>query len=180
MKKLPNILSISRIITSGLLFFLGGHPVLFTILYLYCGVSDVADGYIARRWKVESTIGAKLDSLADFVFYILITVVFFTHTELMKVTIMLWLVISIFTIRLLNVIITKTKFHQWGMMHTIGNKLSGLFIYFMLPVYILFPAAPVIVGIVIASIATTAAMEETLILLASQQYNLNQKSVFTV
>ncbi|WP_298649466.1 CDP-alcohol phosphatidyltransferase family protein [uncultured Proteiniphilum sp.] len=178
MKKLPNILSVSRIIISGLLFFLGGYPVLFTILYLYCGVSDIADGYIARRWKAESDIGAKLDSLGDFVFYLLITAVFFIYTELLQHNVILWLVVTVIIIRLLNVVITKVKFSQWGMVHTLGNKLSGLFIYFLLPVYILFPEVPVTVGIVVISIALTAAIEETLILLTAKQYNLNQKSIF--
>lgn len=178
MKNLPNILSISRIIVSGLLFFLGGYPVLFTILYLYCGVSDVVDGYIARRWKVESSIGAKLDSLGDFVLYILITTVFFIHTELMQEPIVLWLVIAVLTIRLSNVVITRVKFNQWGMMHTTGNKLSGLIIYFMLPAYILFPGLPVTVGMIVIFIALTTAIEETLILLTSKQYNLNQRSIF--
>lgn len=178
MKTLPDLLSVSRIIISGLLFFLGGYPVLFTILYLYCGVSDVADGYIARRWKTASDIGAKLDSLGDFVFYMLIMAVFFIYTEVLQDNIVLWLVIAVLTIRLLNVIITRVKFSQWGMMHTIGNKLSGLLIYFMLPVYILFPELPVTAGMVVVSIALTAAIEETLILLTSKQYNLNQKSIF--
>jgi len=59
MKNVPNILSISRIAVSGLLFFLVSHPVLFTILYLYCGLSDIADGYLARRWNAESGLGAN-------------------------------------------------------------------------------------------------------------------------
>lgn len=178
MKNLPNVLSVSRIMISGLLFFLGGYPVLFTILYFYCGVSDVVDGYIARRWKAESSIGAKLDSLGDFVFYMLIATVFFIHTELMKEPIVLWLVIAVLIIRLSNIVITKLKFSQWGMMHTTGNKLSGLFIYFMLPAYILFPGLPATVGIIVVFIALTTAIEETLILLFSKQYDLNQKSIF--
>ncbi|MBB4037501.1 CDP-diacylglycerol--glycerol-3-phosphate 3-phosphatidyltransferase [Dysgonomonas hofstadii] len=178
MKKLPNILSISRLIISGFLFFLGGYPALFTILYLYCGISDVADGYIARRWQAESTLGAKLDSWGDFVFYILITVMFFTHTELMKDPVMLWLVIVLFIIKLLNLIITKIKFHQLGMLHTIGNKLSGLLVYFMLPVYVLFSSIPIAIGIIIASAALIATLEETFIHLTSGLYNPNRKSVF--
>lgn len=159
-------------------FFLGGYPLLFTILYLYCGISDVADGYIARRYKAESIIGAKLDSLGDFIFYVLITVVFFIHTGLMKNHIVLWLVIFVFVIKLLNVIITKVKFYQWGMLHTIGNKISGLLVYFMLPLYILFPTTPTIIGIIVVLAALTASLEETLLLVATKEYNPNRKSIF--
>ena len=178
MHNLPNIISVSRLIISGLLFFLGEYPILFTILYLYCGLSDVFDGYLARRWKVESDLGAKLDSLGDFLFYILITVVFFIHTEVMKENVVLLFVISVFAIKLLNLIITKARFKHWGMMHTIANKLSGLLIYFMLPVYILFPLFPVIIAIIIVLIALLATIEEGLILLTAKQYNINQKSIF--
>ncbi|MCD7898717.1 MAG: CDP-alcohol phosphatidyltransferase family protein [Bacteroides sp.] len=176
MKNLPNIISISRIIISCILFFHVNNPLLFIILYIYCGISDIADGYIARHWKIESVIGAKLDSLGDLIFFLLITFLFFSHTELIKEMIVFWSVVSIFSIKLLNVIITRVKFHQWGMMHTIGNKLSGLFIYFMLPLYILFPATPFIVGIIIVLIALLATFEETLILLTTKEYDLNRKT----
>ncbi|HCO66907.1 MAG TPA: phosphatidylglycerophosphate synthase [Dysgonomonas sp.] len=178
-RNLPNILSISRLIVSVFLFFLGNYPILFTSLYLYCGISDVADGFIARRWKVESTLGAKLDSMGDFIFYLLITIIFFTHTVLMDSIIVFCLVIFVFILKLLNIIITKIKFHQWGMLHTIGNKLSGLLVYCMLPVYILFPAISVIVGIVIIAIALAATFEETLVLLVNKEYNPNCKGIFS-
>jgi len=160
------------------LFFLGSYPILFSVLYFYCGLSDIVDGYIARRWKAESAIGAKLDSLGDFIFYILVTVMFFTQTEVMKESSVLWLVVSVFIIKLLNAVITKIKFRQWNIMHTLGNKLSGLLIYFMLPLYILLPHTPIIVGIIIVSIALLATVEETFILFISKQYNPNQKSIY--
>ena len=178
MKNVPNILSVSRLLISGLLLFTGNHPVIFTILYLYCGISDVADGYIARRWKVESATGAKLDSFGDLVFYAVVTVLFFTRTALMKDGVVLGLVLAVFILKLLNVIIIRAKFHQWGMLHTIGNKLSGLLVYFLLPVYVLFPSTPVIPGMVVVIIALAASLEETFMLLRAKQYNPNLKSIF--
>ncbi|MDD3061331.1 MAG: CDP-alcohol phosphatidyltransferase family protein [Massilibacteroides sp.] len=177
MKNLPNILSISRIIISCLLFFLGGYPVLFSVLYIYCGISDVADGYIARRWKVESLTGAKLDSLGDVILYVLITTTFFFHTMLLKEALALWLVVSVFIMKILNIIITKARFKQWGMMHTIGNKIAGLVLYFLLPLYILIPLIPLVIGVSAIIIALLSTIEETLILLTTRMYNLNRKSI---
>ena len=34
-------------------------------ILIACGVSDIADGYIARRYKVTSWVGGLLDALAD-------------------------------------------------------------------------------------------------------------------
>lgn len=178
MKNLPNLLSVSRIIIGILLFFLGGQPLLFTLLYLYCGLSDVADGYIARRLKIESALGAKLDSAGDVVLYTLITFMLFAHTQLMEENAMLWLVISIFIIKLINVLLTRIRFGQWAMMHTLANKVSGLLVYVMLPVYILFPYAPVCIAIAVAVVALMATVEEAVIVFTAKEYNLNQKSIF--
>lgn len=65
LKNTANILSISRIMLLPALFFTYGNALLFTLIYLACGLSDVLDGYIARKTKSESTLGAKLDSIAD-------------------------------------------------------------------------------------------------------------------
>lgn len=178
MKNLPNILSISRIIVSCLLFFIGGYPILFSILYLYCGISDVADGYIARRWKVESAIGAKLDSFGDLIFYVLITVTFVIHTELTKETWILWLIVFIFIFKILSIIVIKVRFHQWGMMHTIANKTAGLCVYFLLPAYILIPSLPIVIGALVVTIALLASFEEMLIALTVKQFDPNRKSFF--
>lgn len=177
MKNLPNILSVSRILISSALFFLGSHPTLFTVLYLYCGISDIADGFIARRWKVESKIGAKLDSIGDVILYTLITVVFLTNTSLKKESWFLWFVLVIFVLKILNLILTKIRFLEWNIIHTIGNKMSGLLIYFMLPVYILFPQSSPIIGLIIVSLVVLAAIEETIIILTAKHYDPNRKSI---
>jgi len=48
----------------------------FWVLYLIAG-RDILDGFLARRWGVESKFGAGLDSLADFCYL---------HTKANKLT----------------------------------------------------------------------------------------------
>jgi len=69
-KRLPNILSGSRLLLAPIFFFLfiqddfiwrGVSLVVFTIAAL----TDFFDGYFARKYKVESTFGIFLDPLAD-------------------------------------------------------------------------------------------------------------------
>ena len=51
----------------GLLFCdVSGWP--FWTLYVLCGLSDMADGWLARKLQAESKTGAVLDSVADIVF----------------------------------------------------------------------------------------------------------------
>ena len=61
----PNIISALRIAGSmGLLFCnVAGWP--FWTLYVLCGISDMADGWLARKLNAESKTGAVLDSVAD-------------------------------------------------------------------------------------------------------------------
>ena len=68
MKGLPNVISILRIAGSTSLLFcvVKGWP--FWTLYALCGLSDMLDGWLARKLHAESKTGAVLDSVADIVF----------------------------------------------------------------------------------------------------------------
>ena len=64
MKHLPNILSASRIALCPPLLLADAMTVPFWVLYVIAGTTDMLDGFLARRWGVESKFGARLDSLA--------------------------------------------------------------------------------------------------------------------
>lgn len=70
MFNLPNILTLSRIVAIpvviGLLFlpFPWGSWLAFSA-YVYAGVTDFFDGYLARAWKQQSNLGKFLDPIAD-------------------------------------------------------------------------------------------------------------------
>ena len=73
MRNLPNILSVSRLLATVLVFILVlvNQPWAFlvaTIIFILASVTDYLDGYLARRFKVVSTLGVFLDLTADKVF----------------------------------------------------------------------------------------------------------------
>ena len=39
-------------------------------LYIFCGLTDMVDGTIARKMHAASEFGARLDTIADFLFVI--------------------------------------------------------------------------------------------------------------
>ena len=76
----PNQISIARLILvlsiTCFLYYIRNHKltdgqkktlvaVLF-VLFIICGISDDLDGYIARKYNMKSSLGAKLDNIADF------------------------------------------------------------------------------------------------------------------
>ena len=73
MSKLPNVLTISRIaaipVVVGLLF-IGTDAGNWAALgvYTYACVTDFLDGYVARAWKQQSSLGRFLDPIADKLF----------------------------------------------------------------------------------------------------------------
>ncbi|MCK4323190.1 MAG: CDP-alcohol phosphatidyltransferase family protein, partial [Armatimonadetes bacterium] len=70
----PSIISFSRILLVGVLWWLAltlpQENVLFAAVFLLCVTTDAVDGYVARRWKLESKVGAKLDNVADTLVYL--------------------------------------------------------------------------------------------------------------
>ncbi|MBO0778180.1 MAG: CDP-diacylglycerol--glycerol-3-phosphate 3-phosphatidyltransferase [Ktedonobacteraceae bacterium] len=73
MRNLPNLLSISRLVVTLLVFILVlvNQPwayLLATLLFVLASITDFLDGYLARRLKVVSSLGVFLDLTADKVF----------------------------------------------------------------------------------------------------------------
>jgi CDP-diacylglycerol--glycerol-3-phosphate 3-phosphatidyltransferase len=68
--KLPNALTIARLALIPVFVVLllnaeGGHSWPAAIVFGVAGVTDQIDGWLARRWRVESSFGKIADPLAD-------------------------------------------------------------------------------------------------------------------
>jgi len=72
MHNLPNILSALRLGCVPVLLALAWYdrPLAFLSLLLAAILSDAIDGWLARRLGAASTLGARLDSLADYAIYV--------------------------------------------------------------------------------------------------------------
>jgi CDP-diacylglycerol--glycerol-3-phosphate 3-phosphatidyltransferase len=70
LQQLPNVLTIVRlalipVFVALMLSAEGGHSWPAGIVFGVAGVTDQIDGFLARRWKVESDFGRVADPLAD-------------------------------------------------------------------------------------------------------------------
>lgn len=70
MKYAANVLSALRIVISLVLPAFSPLSVRFLVLYCICVLTDIADGYAARKTGSCTAAGAMFDSVADFVFVI--------------------------------------------------------------------------------------------------------------
>lgn len=146
----------------------------FFIIYILCGLSDIFDGYLARKYNVTSQLGATLDSLADFVFVITVLIVL-AHLLAWETWAVVWISIII-TVRLLVLIIGFIKYHQLAFLHTNANKFTG-FSLFLFP--LLYSAADFqIITFILCCIASLSAFEELLITIKSKCLDKNIKTIF--
>lgn len=175
MKNLANDISIARIILVLILAFLEPLSLLFYIIYIMSGISDIMDGYIARKTNTTSKLGEKLDSVADFFMVVVLIPVFYTILN-PDTFILLWIIV-IGIIRVISLIIVLAKYKTFGMLHTYGNKITGL-ILFLIPLLLIAVPEEVLIYLV-CSIASITALEEIGINLSSKEFSANKKSIFT-
>jgi len=106
-KMIPNILTLSRIIVTPLIIFLGikGYYEALAIICVIVTLTDCFDGKLARRWGVCSEFGAKLDTIGDKLLAISLLSILVVNKK-----VFLYLLIVETLIALVNVIIyLKTK-----------------------------------------------------------------------
>ena len=156
MKNLPNAITILRFFGAICLLFFGIKSNAFWVIYFVCGLSDMLDGYLARKLRCESKTGAILDSLADIVFvacccYKLIPVLTFPK----------WLWIwggVIVAIKVINQICALVMYKKCVFPHTIANKVTGVLLFVGVPLTLFLES--IVPMIVIATVATFAAVQE--------------------
>lgn len=72
----PNLLTASRIVAAPFI----GYAILHDAhawalgLFVYAGVSDLLDGWIARRWNLHTVVGSIIDPMADKLLMTVLTV----------------------------------------------------------------------------------------------------------
>ena len=126
---IANTITVSRILFSLVMIVFPPSSVPFAVLYLLCGVTDVLDGFIARKLHTESEKGAMLDSIAD-LFFALSYAVKILPVLNFPIWIWIWTAI-IAAVKITGILITSKKIHKLSVEHSFENKLTGLFLYLL-------------------------------------------------
>ena len=131
-KNLANIITSTRILGTLCLIFLTPLTLPFFVVYIWCGLSDVLDGFVARKLKIISSFGSKLDSVSDLLFYTVMMLKIWTFLQ-ERLPQYIWILIyTVVGIRFLCYLYVGLKDHRFTSRHTILNKINGG-LMFLLP-----------------------------------------------
>jgi CDP-diacylglycerol--glycerol-3-phosphate 3-phosphatidyltransferase len=185
-RQIPNCLSFARMGLAPAAFAFRDYAIPFVVLYLLCGLTDVLDGFLARRLHAESEAGARLDSAADVVFYVTL-VALLAAKALAAVVAWLPAILAIAAVRVATLAVSRVRFGRAGSVHTYGNKLAGFCVY-LLPLFIsgvvipLETSAGSSVGIIaiacVVGVAFLSAVEELIIVSKTSEFDPDRKSLF--
>lgn len=164
-----------RMASSLLLLFLPYHSAGFLTVYTLAGLTDVLDGWLARKTGTASDFGARLDSIADLLFYgILLFRLFPVLWRLLPGEI--WYAVgAVLLIRLMAYGIAAVKYHRFASLHTWLNKLTGGAI-FLLPYVISWPGG-IAYSWGVCLVAFAASAEELAIHLFRNGYDSGRKTI---
>ena len=154
MKNLPNILSSLRIAGAVALLLSDVSSILFGVLYIVCGISDIADGWLARRLKCVTRTGALLDSLADICF---VACCAWKLLPILELPQWLWLWAGVIVaIKVVNQLLSLAMYKRFCFPHTLANKATGFLLFIAVPITFV----SIIPISIVTAIATFAAIHE--------------------
>lgn len=132
---IPNLLSLLRLILVPILITLAayGQAELFLLLLAVSLVSDVLDGYMARKLQQTSELGARLDSWGDIL----------TYGAMISALYLIWpaifsaqagFLLAAMLSFILPLLLALSRFGSYPSYHTIGAKVTAIL---MAPAYYL-------------------------------------------
>ncbi|MFC1655599.1 CDP-alcohol phosphatidyltransferase family protein [Patescibacteria group bacterium] len=122
---IPNILSILRL-PFALIIILVPNKTLAVGLLFFTLFLDILDGYLARRWKQVSRLGAILDAVFDRLFVFIIFVFYFIKLELAIPFLVMFMLRDI-TTSLMGLTAIILKFNTKVLKAQISGKITTLF-----------------------------------------------------
>ena len=148
--QLPNIITLLRIAGSLGLLLCDVTDVAFWIIYALCGISDIADGWLARKLKCVTRTGALLDSVADICF---VACCAWKLLPILELPQWLWLWAGVIVaIKVVNQLSALVMYGRCCFPHTLANKWAGFLLFITVPMT-LWSIAPISIATIVATFA---------------------------
>ena len=173
MKRIPNMITCLRMAAALGFLFVKPLSGAFFCLYGTVGLSDILDGWLARRLKTEDRRGAMLDSIADLVFSAALIVVL-AHVLPWEKWAVCW-ICGIAAVRLTSAAVGFVRFRQMVFLHTWSNKATGLLL-FALPLLYLWLGFCVAFALACGA-ASLSALEELALMIRMKNPDRNTRGI---
>ncbi len=153
---MANTITFFRIAAGIVLLFCPVFCPAFYALYIAAGLSDMLDGFVARKTDTVSKLGARLDTIADLV---LVLVCLIKLLPILSLPAWLYGWIGIIAlIKVVNIVSGFAVQKRFVAVHSIMNKATGALL-FLLPLTI--SAVPLkFSAVIVCAAATFAAIQE--------------------
>lgn len=173
----PNIVSLIRIFMSPVLLLLAWHqkPTLYMLALFFTLFTDVLDGFLARTLNQVTELGARLDSMGDFIIYTTLAIAaWWLWPEIIieeKIPVLM-IIISFVTPIIIGLIKfrTLTRYHTWTVKIAVFITVVSYVVTFSdwarWPIYMA------------ATVAVIAAIEEIAITLVMKHEHADVRSVW--
>ena len=101
----------------------------FLIVYAYTGLSDAVDGFVARKLKITSEFGSKLDTVSDLLFYVTMMLLIFPYLVKYLPGFIMMTIYIIFGFRMILYLLVWMYRRVIMSSHSYFNKATGLMVY---------------------------------------------------
>lgn len=180
LRQLPNALSAIRILCAPVLLLLAitGYQVAFTWVLVVALLTDVADGWIARGFGLQSRLGARLDTVGDSLIWYaaLAGLVAFQrdvlamHAGLIGAVVCFWILESL---------LAWLRYRRLSSFHTYLSKAAGVLLSVWIGVLFVLGHQPWLLGVA-AALSILANLEEMLLIGLLPQWRSDVKGAWWV
>jgi CDP-diacylglycerol--glycerol-3-phosphate 3-phosphatidyltransferase len=179
-RHLPNIISALRILAAPVLVALAltRHETAFAALLIPALISDIIDGYLARRLAITSALGALLDSVADLLLFAVAVVgIASFHPELLAqhrlacgILLACWLS---------EPLVALARYGRISSFHTYASKAAAYLLGFMVAVLFLWGLPDVLFYTAVGA-GILASAEEFLLIALLPEWRANVRGIYWV
>lgn len=174
-KNIANYVTCIRILCVLAILFTRVFSLPFFILYFVSGASDCLDGYLARKLKIQSEFGARLDSFAD-ILLLGVCMIKVLPVIARRISVVFWIaLVVILIIKVISICVIVKKTGSFGLLHTFLAKFNGILLFFS-PFLLYIYSIPVIATILII-FCGLGAIEELYYVLTAKEIDFNIKGV---
>ena len=176
----PNALSVYRIVAAPVILYgiFSGQTMLFAWLIIINLATDALDGFIARRWKLETDIGVKLDSIGDLItdFLALLGLVVLEHQFVLSHILPISLLLGFY---LASQLVSLVRFRRLVSLHLYSSKLTNILLAVFFTTYFLVAYVPALFYAMIV-VGILDGIEEIAVLCFLKKHRENVRGLYWV